>query len=80
MEIRFISTLTPDDEEHYAPSILHAAAAILDRTGLAYTLRIETTSEKVYQHNHPPAGDASLKAAARMREESVPRRAVPAGS
>jgi hypothetical protein len=53
MEIRFISTLTPEDEENIAPSILRAAAAILDQTGLAYTLRIETTSERVFQHNHP---------------------------
>jgi hypothetical protein len=53
MEIRFISTLTPDDEENLAPALLRAASALLDETGIAYTLRIETTSEKVFQHNHP---------------------------
>jgi hypothetical protein len=53
MEIRFISTLTPEDEEQVAPALLRAAAALLDQTGIAYTLRVETTSEKVFQHHHP---------------------------
>jgi hypothetical protein len=60
MEIRFISTLTPDDEENFAPSILRAATAILDQTGLAYTLRIETTNEKVFQHHHPAIANEPL--------------------
>lgn len=55
MDIRFISTLTPDDEERIASTLLRAASAILDQTGLAYTLRIQTTSEKVLQHIHPPS-------------------------
>lgn len=59
MEIRFISTLTPEDEENIAPAILRAAASLLDQTGIAYTLRIETTSEKVFQHNHPAVAAAS---------------------
>lgn len=57
MEIRFISTLTPDDEENVAPALLKAATALLDQTGIAYTLRIETTSERVFQHNHPAVAD-----------------------
>lgn len=65
MEIRFISTLTPDDEENFAPALLRAAAALLDQTGIAYTLRVETTSEKVFQHNHPAVGSAPEKSAAR---------------
>lgn len=56
MEIRFISTLTPEDEESLAPALLRAASALLDQTGIAYTLRLETTSEKVFQHNHPSVG------------------------
>lgn len=59
MEIRFISTLTPDDEENFAPALLRAAAALLDQTGIAYTLRVETTSEKVFQHNHPSVSATS---------------------
>jgi len=65
MEIRFISTLTPDDEENVAPALLRAAAALLDQTGIAYTLRIETTSEKVFQHNHPAVAGASDRSATR---------------
>lgn len=56
MEIRFISTLTPEDEDNLAPALLRAASALLDQTGIAYTLRLETTSEKVFQHNHPSVG------------------------
>jgi len=59
MEIRFISTLTPEDEDNLAPALLRAACALLDQTGIAYTLRLETTSEKVFQHNHPSVGRAS---------------------
>lgn len=59
MEIRFISTLTPEDEESFAPALLRAASALLDQTGIAYTLRIETTSERVFQHNHPAVAETS---------------------
>ena len=68
MEIRFISTMTPEDEENFAPTILLAATAILDRTGLAYTLRIETTSEKVFQHHHPAVVSAPIPLAGRFSE------------
>jgi hypothetical protein len=63
MEIRFISTLTPEDEENMAPVLLRAATSLLDQTGIAYTLRIETTSDKVFQHNHPAvsgSGESAL--------------------
>lgn len=73
MQIRFISTLTPEDEENFAPSILMAAAAILDRTGLAYTLRIETTSEKVFQHHHPAVVNAPFALAGGRLLDSLDR-------
>jgi hypothetical protein len=52
MEIRFISSLTADDEEHFAPAVLKAASAFLDQLPIAYTLRIETSGAQVYQHTH----------------------------
>jgi hypothetical protein len=52
MEIRFISSLTAEDEELFAPAVLKAASALLDQLPIAYTLRIETTGAQVYQHTH----------------------------
>jgi hypothetical protein len=53
VDIRFISSLTSDDEDRLAPAVLTAVSSLLDQLALAYTLRIETTGEKVYHHSHP---------------------------
>lgn len=55
MEIRFISTLTADDESQMAPALMHAVTALLDALPIAYTLRIETLGAQVFQHTHPSA-------------------------
>jgi hypothetical protein len=57
MEIRFISSLTPDDENAFAPVLLRAVGALLDQLPIAYTLRIETSGTQVYQHTHPSSDD-----------------------
>lgn len=62
MEIRFISSLTPEDENAFAPALLKAVGAVLDQFPLAYTIRIETTGAQVYQHTHP-SFDAGMPAA-----------------
>lgn len=53
MDIRFISSLTPEDEDAFAPALLRAVAAVLDQFPIAYTVRIETTGAQVLQHSHP---------------------------
>jgi hypothetical protein len=53
MEIRFISSLTPEDENAFAPALLKAVGALLDQLPIAYTLRVETTGAQVFQHTHP---------------------------
>lgn len=53
MEIRFISSLTSDDENAFAPALLRAVSAMLDQMPIAYTLRVETTGAQVFQHSHP---------------------------
>ena len=68
MDIRFISTLTADDEESFAPSLLQAIGSILDRLPIAYTVRIETTGARIFQHTHPALG------------RSVPSVAAPAAA
>ena len=58
MDIRFVSSLTPDDENELAPALLSAIAALLDRVEFAYTLRIETTGAQIIQHSHPTVRQA----------------------
>ena len=50
MDIRFVSTLTADDESQFAPALLRAATALLDAMPIAYTLRRETQDGEVFQH------------------------------
>ena len=54
MDIRFISSLTPDDENRPAPALLSAVASVLDRRPIAYTLRFETVAGGSFQHVHSP--------------------------
>ena len=61
MEIRFISTLTAEDEKQMAPALMNSVTALLDALPIAYTLRIETLGAQVFQHTHPsPATPGSL--------------------
>jgi hypothetical protein len=53
MHIRFISGLTAEEEDELAPALLQSVATLLDRFPLAYTLRIETSGNQVYQHTQP---------------------------
>lgn len=52
MEIRFVSSLMPEDENLFAPALLKAVGALLDQLPIAYTIRIETTGSQVFQHTH----------------------------
>ena len=52
MEIRFVSSLTAEDEDAYAPAVLKAVSSLLDQLPIAYTLLIETSGAQVYQHTH----------------------------
>ena len=53
MQIRFISGLTAEEENELAPALLSAVTTLLDRFPLAYTLRIETSGNRVFQHSLP---------------------------
>ena len=55
MELRFISTLTPDDEERFAAALLAAVGTLLDAFSIAYTLKIQTNGNRVLQRTHPAA-------------------------
>jgi hypothetical protein len=61
MEIRFVSTLSPDDETRIAEPLLSAVVALLDKLPIAYSLRIETAAGKAFDHIHyPDAASAGL--------------------
>ena len=62
MDIRFVSSLTSEDEKLFAPALLKAVAALLDQLPIAYTVRIETTGAEVFQHAHAGTTDEPAKA------------------
>jgi hypothetical protein len=53
VNIRFTSSLTPEDENIVAPAVLRALASILDLLPIAYNIRIETSDSHTYQHAGP---------------------------
>jgi hypothetical protein len=60
MNIRFTSSLTPEDENRVAPALIKTVAGILDLLPIAYAIRIDTSDANVYQHigaSHEPAPD-----------------------
>ena len=50
MDIHFISSLTPDDEDRPAPALLETLKPLLELMPIAYTIRIRTSSNTLYQH------------------------------
>jgi hypothetical protein len=66
MDIRFISSLTPEDENAFAPALLKAVGALLDQLPIAYTLRVETTGAEVYHHTHPASEAMAMPAGVRV--------------
>lgn len=57
MEIRFISSLTPEDENRIATALLAAAGELLDQAPIAYTIRVATATGKVFQRGRSPVVD-----------------------
>ena len=51
MDIRFVSSLTDDDEGRFAPVLLKAMADLLSTIPIAYSVRIETTRGKVFHRS-----------------------------
>ena len=70
MNLRFTSTLTPEDENAMAPAVMKALASILDLVPIAYMLRIDTSDCKVYEHTGqgaPQPGAADMLPATALR-------------
>ena len=80
MDIHFVSTLTPEDEDHYAPMVLAAVKAILEPMPITYAVRIVTTNGLAVQHTKsedgalpapPPRTGPRLVAAAAVKRSSA---------
>jgi hypothetical protein len=52
LEIIFVSSLDAAEEERLASVLLATVNAMLVDTPLAYTLRIRTSSQKLFQQSH----------------------------
>jgi hypothetical protein len=55
MEIRFVSSLTAEDEVRLAEGLLTAFTSLLNQWPIAYTLRIDAGESTVLRHSHSPA-------------------------
>ena len=71
MNIRFTSSLTPEDENRIAPALLSALAGILDMMPIAYAVRIDTSDAQVYQYTRPLAETVPTPAQANGRPALV---------
>jgi len=76
MDIHFVSTLTPEDEDHYAPMVLAAIKAILEPMPITYAVRLVTANGLTVQHTK---ADHDEPAAAPVRRVG-PRLVSPAVS
>ena len=59
MDIRFISALTGDDEDRFAPVLLRAMADLLNKIPITYLVRIETSRGTIFQRSCSGPGPAS---------------------
>ncbi|MGE3177608.1 MAG: hypothetical protein AB7O32_09070 [Vicinamibacterales bacterium] len=77
MNIRFTSSLTPEDENLIAPVILRALSAILAVMPIAYNVRIDTADSKVYQLSGTGTGSSEPVDVARAPDGGEPWRYQP---
>lgn len=52
MTVRFVSSLTPEDEARVAPMLLKLCGLVLDQFPIVYNIRIETSGDVVLQHSN----------------------------
>ena len=77
MDIHFVSTLTPEDEDRYAPMVLAAVKAILEPMPISYAVRVVTANGLAVQHTKSDqVEDAPIAAGRRVG----PRLVTPAVS
>ena len=55
LEIRVVSSLTPEDEGRYAATFLKLIAAVLDTLSVAYAIHVELADGSIVRHGHGQA-------------------------
>lgn len=71
MEIRFVSSLTPEDESKVAKAFIGAVAMLLEPFAIAYTMRIETANNQVFDSHHVPVDIARKPPVAAVENRNV---------
>jgi hypothetical protein len=56
MNIRFVSSLTPEDESRLASAIIGVVRGLLDPFDLPYTIRVETADGQLLHHSSAAVG------------------------
>jgi hypothetical protein len=74
VNIRFISTLTAEDENHLAPGILRAVSALADMFPIRFVVKLDTVDGQSYH-----AGNHSNHSTTRSRSEAT-EPVMPAGA
>ncbi|MFI5076850.1 MAG: hypothetical protein ACHQRO_05885 [Vicinamibacteria bacterium] len=77
MDIHFVSTLTPEDEDRYAPMVLAAVKAILEPMPISYAVRVVTANGLAVQHTKSEHAEDAAVAASRR---TGPRLVTPAAN
>jgi hypothetical protein len=71
VDIRFISALTGDDEDRFAPVLLKAMADLLNKIPITYLVRIETSRGTIFQRSHsgprPPSSTVTRSEGPHLR-------------
>lgn len=70
MQIRLVSSLTPDDEARMAPRLLEAIGAVLDSMPISYSVQIETALGEAIHRNRRPAADAAQEQEIALPQEN----------
>jgi hypothetical protein len=78
MNIRFTSSLTPEDESTIAPALIKAVGGILDLLPIAYVIRIDT-ADSVFERCGPSSDPQESEPPARGTRSRTSG-ALPAGS
>jgi hypothetical protein len=73
MDIHFISTLTPEDEDRYAPMVLAAVKAILEPMPISYAVRIVTANGLAVSHTKSDGASDSAAEAVTTTRRPGPR-------
>jgi hypothetical protein len=52
LEIRVVSSLTPDDEARYAATFLRVIAAVLENAAITFAIQVQLRDGVVVHHTH----------------------------